>query len=207
MYRSTIDKTKSTTDSRKKSRTQGTWSNSVTRKLSTNGRRGSTTSAPIASKRVSSSRPKYRTVSRPRTSNEEDREVSRRSYDPSSDEETESGNTVTVTEKVVRANNRNRSKTSSNSADRNSRRKQSRRKGPVKADEDQQSLSNRLTTPEPPTTPDPGTGKLSNDTTIERSKTIERLFHYSADSCLLKEKTFCKTRNSSIPDRQFLKMN
>jgi len=155
--RSTNDKTKST-DSRKKNRTS---SNAVIRKLNTSDhRRGSTGTSPaITSKRVSSSRPKYRTISRSRTSNEE-QEVSRRSYDPPSGEDTESGNTVRVTEKIERPKNRNRSKTRSSSVDRNSRRKQSRRKGQTKTDREEESLSNKLTTPEPPTTPDPGSGKF-----------------------------------------------
>lgn len=167
IYRSTVDKTKSA-DSRKKGRTQEASSSTFSRKFGTNGstvRRGSTTSVPITSKRVSSSRPKYRTVSRPKTSNEEqeDREVSRRSYDPSSDEDVgESGDTVRVTEKIERPKNRNRGKTQSlSSADRNTRRKQSRRKGQTKTNEGEGSLSNKLTTPEPPTTPDPGTGESS----------------------------------------------
>ncbi|XP_067211675.1 uncharacterized protein [Linepithema humile] len=157
--RNTIDKTKSI-DSRKKTRTrtQGAQSNAVARKSSTNSRRSSTTSAPISTKRVPSSRPKYRTASRTKTSDEdqEDREVSRRSYDPSTDEDTEGKNTVRITEKTEQPKNRNRSKTRSGSTNRNSPRKQSRRKGQSKTGEDEESLSNKLTTPEPPTTPDPG---------------------------------------------------
>ncbi|KAL6264649.1 hypothetical protein P5V15_004750 [Pogonomyrmex californicus] len=150
--RNTIDKTKSV-DNRKKTRTQ-----SNTRKSNTSSRRSSTTSSPITSKRVSSSRPKYRTVSQSKSEEQDDREVSRRSYDPSSEEDTEGRNTVTVTEKIERPKNRNRSKTRGASADRSStRRKQSRRKGQSKTDESGESLSNKLTTPEPPTTPDPGT--------------------------------------------------
>ncbi|XP_025073835.1 uncharacterized protein LOC105426278 [Pogonomyrmex barbatus] len=149
--RNTIDKTKSV-DNRKKTRTQ-----SNTRKSNTSSRRSSTTSSPIISKRVSSSRPKYRTVSQSKSEEQDDREVSRRSYDPSSEEDTEGRNTVTVTEKIERPKNRNRSKTRGASADRSTRRKQSRRKGQSKTDESGESLSNKLTTPEPPTTPDPGT--------------------------------------------------
>ncbi|CAL1684975.1 unnamed protein product [Lasius platythorax] len=155
--RNTIDNTKSV-DSRKKIRTQGIQSNA--RKLGTNSQRSSTTSAPIANRRVPSSRPRYRNISKSKTSDgdEEDREVSRRSYDPSSDnEDVEGRNTVRVTEKIERPKNRNRSKTRNGStADHSSRRKQSRRKGQSKTDEDEGSLSNKLTTPEPPTTPDPG---------------------------------------------------
>lgn len=160
--RNTIDNTKSV-DSRKKIRTQGVQSNA--RKLGTNSQRSSTTSAPIANRRVPSSRPRYRNISKSKTSDgdEEDREVSRRSYDPSSDnEDVEGRNTVRVTEKIERPKNRNRSKTrNSSTADHSSRRKQSRRKGQNKTDEDEGSLSNKLTTPEPPTTPDPGSGKFS----------------------------------------------
>ncbi|XP_070161615.1 uncharacterized protein [Polyergus mexicanus] len=153
--RNTIENTKSV-DRRKKIRTQGIQSNA--RKLRTNSQRSSTTSAPITSRRVSSSRPKYRNISKSKTSDgdEEDREVSRRSYDPSSDEVIESRNTVRVTEKIERPKNRNRSKTQNSSIDHNSRRKQSRRKEQSKTDENEGSLSNKLTTPEPPTTPDPG---------------------------------------------------
>ncbi|XP_011867182.1 PREDICTED: mucin-4-like [Vollenhovia emeryi] len=148
--RNTIDKTKSV-DNRKKTRTQ-----SNARKSSASSRRGSTTSAPITSKRVSSSRPKYRVISQASKEEQEDREVSRRSYDPSSDEDTEGRNTVRVTEKIERPKNRSRNKTRSGATDRSTRRKQSRRKGQSKTGEDE-SLSNKLTTPEPPTTPDPGT--------------------------------------------------
>ncbi|KAM0733221.1 Acidic mammalian chitinase [Formica fusca] len=153
--RNTIENTKSV-DIRKKIRTQGIQSNA--RKLGTNSQRSSTTSAPITSRRVSSSRPKYRNISKSKTSDgdEEDREVSRRSYDPSSDEIIESRNTVRVTEKIERPKNRNRSKTRNSSTDHSSRRKQSRRKEQSKTDENEGSLSNKLTTPEPPTTPDPG---------------------------------------------------
>ncbi|KYM85390.1 Chitotriosidase-1 [Atta colombica] len=150
--RNTIDKTKSV-DNRKKTRTQNTQSS--TRKSSISNRRSSTTSAPIISKRVSSSRPKYRTISQASKEEQEDREVSRRSYDPLSDEDTEGRNTVRVTEKTERPKNQNRSKTQS--ADRTTRRKHSRRKGQNKIGENEESLSNKLTTPEPPTTPDPGT--------------------------------------------------
>ncbi|XP_050466044.1 serine-rich adhesin for platelets-like [Cataglyphis hispanica] len=150
--RNTIENTKSV-DSRKKIRTQGIQN---ARKLGTNSQR-STTSAPIT-RRVSSSRPKYRHILKSKTSDadEEDREVSRRSYDPSSDEDTEGRNTVRVTEKIERPKNRNRSRTRNSSTDHSSRRKQSRRKEQNKTDEEEGSLSNKLTTPEPPTTPDPG---------------------------------------------------
>ncbi|XP_018378075.1 PREDICTED: uncharacterized threonine-rich GPI-anchored glycoprotein PJ4664.02-like [Trachymyrmex cornetzi] len=151
--RNTIDKTKSV-DSRKKTRTQNTQSS--TRKSNISNRRSSTTSAPIISKRVSSSRPKYRTISQASKEEQEDREVSRRSYDPSSDEDTEGRNTVRVTEKIERPKSQNRSKTQSSAADRITRRKHSRRKGQNKT-ENEESISNKLTTPEPPTTPDPGT--------------------------------------------------
>ncbi|KAG5320367.1 CHIT1 protein, partial [Pseudoatta argentina] len=151
--RNTIDKTKSV-DSRKKTRTQNTQSS--TRKSIISNRR-STTSAPIISKRVSSSRPKYRTISQASTEGQEDREVSRRSYDPSSDEDTEGRNTVRVTEKTERPKSHHRSKTQSGAADRTTRRKHSRRKGQNKTGENEESISNKLTTPEPPTTPDPGT--------------------------------------------------
>ncbi|EFN75798.1 Acidic mammalian chitinase [Harpegnathos saltator] len=154
--RNTIDKIKSV-DSRKKTRNQTGQSNSLSRKFTSSSRRSTTTAAPTARKRVSSARTKYRTITRPKASYEEqeDREVSRRSYEPSSDEDIEGRNTVRVTEKIERPKNRSRSKTRSGSAG-SSRRKQSRRKGQTKAD-DGESLSNKLTTPEPPTTPDPGT--------------------------------------------------
>ncbi|KAL0110455.1 hypothetical protein PUN28_013813 [Cardiocondyla obscurior] len=152
--RGTTDKTKSV-DSRKKIRTQSSQSN--TRKSSTSNRRSSTTSPPITSKRVSSSRPKYRTISQASKEEQEDREVLRRSYDPSSNDDSEGRNTVTVTEKIERPKNRNRVKTQSSTTNSGTRRKQSRRKGQNKTNESQESLSNKLTTPEPPTTPDPGT--------------------------------------------------
>ncbi|KYM94104.1 Chitotriosidase-1, partial [Cyphomyrmex costatus] len=151
--RNTIDKTKSV-DSRKKIRTQNTQSSS--RKSSTSNRRSSTTSTPIVSKRVSSSRPKYRTISQVSKEEQEDREVSRRSYDPSSDEDTEGHrNTVRVTEKTERSKSQNRSKTTA--ANRSNHRKHFSRKEQSKTGENEESLSNKLTTPEPPTTPDPGT--------------------------------------------------
>ncbi|XP_072745490.1 uncharacterized protein [Anoplolepis gracilipes] len=154
--RNTIENTKSV-DSRKKIRSQGIQSSS--RKLGTNSKRSSTTSAPITNRRAPSSRPKYRNISKskPSDEDEEDREVARRSYDPSSDEDIEGKNTLRVREKTERPKNRNRSKTRNSPTDHSSRRKQSRRKGQNKTDEDQGSLSNKLTTPEPPTTPDPGT--------------------------------------------------
>ncbi|EFN68745.1 Chitotriosidase-1 [Camponotus floridanus] len=149
--RNTIENTKSV-ESRKKIRTQGIQSN--VRKYS---QRSSTTSAPITSRRASSSRLKYRNISKSKTNDEdeEDRDVARRSYDPSPDEEIEGRNSVRVTEKTERPKNRHRSKT--RSSDHTSRRKQSRRKEQSKTDENEESLSNKLTTPEPPTTPDPGT--------------------------------------------------
>lgn len=151
--RNTIENTKSV-ENRKKIRTQGIQSHA--RKYS---QRSSTTSAPTT-RRASSSRLKYRNISKSKTNDEdeEDRDVSRRSYDPSSEEEIEGRNSVKVTEKTERPKNRSRSKTRSSST---SRRKQSKRKGQSKTDEDEESLSNKLTTPEPPTTPDPGTGKFS----------------------------------------------
>ncbi|XP_018345054.1 PREDICTED: serine-rich adhesin for platelets-like [Trachymyrmex septentrionalis] len=150
--RNIIDKAKS--DSRKKNRIQNTQSS---RKSSISNRRSSTTSAPIISKRVSSSRPKYRTISQASKEEQEDREVSRRSYDPSSDEDAEGRNTVRVTEKTERPKSQNRSKTQSGAADRTTRRKHFRRKGQNRTGENEESISNKLTTPEPPTTPDPGT--------------------------------------------------
>lgn len=157
--RNTIENTKSA-ESRKKIRTQGIQSNA--RKYS---QRSSTTSAPITSRRASSSRLKHRNISKSKTNDEdeEDRDVSRRSYDPSSDEEIEGRNSVRVTEKSERPKNRNRSKTRNSSSDQTSRRKQSKRKGQSKTDENEESLSNKLTTPEPPTTPDPGSGKFSRE--------------------------------------------
>lgn len=126
-------------------------------------------------------RTKYRTISRSKASDEEqeDREVSRRSYEPS-DEDIEGKNSVRVTEKVERPKNRNRSKTRSGSADRSSRRKQSRRKGQSKAD-DSESLSNKLTTPEPPTTPDPGTGECEETSSSHletRSRLVKEIINF-----------------------------
>ncbi|XP_076757244.1 uncharacterized protein LOC143427196 [Xylocopa sonorina] len=154
----TVQKSK-TADHRKKPRTQGGQSNAIGRKV-VGSRRSTTTAAPVTKKRVFSSRPKHRTLSRPRVSDEEEeeeREVGRRSYDSSSDEEesSEGGNAVRTADKNERASskNRNRPKARSNAR---SRRKPARRRD-ERNDSGEESLSNRLTTPEPPTTPDPGT--------------------------------------------------
>ncbi|XP_046825327.1 mucin-5AC-like isoform X3 [Vespa crabro] len=148
-------------DSRKKLRGQGTPNNSIRRKVNSNVRR-STTSAPVTRKQVTTSRTKYRTIARTRFSEEEeDREVERRSYDPSSiEEKNESGNAVRSSDKNKRKRSRNRS----NNRNRSST---GRRRKPIRNDENDEndrdsttvgeSLSNKLTTPEPPTTPDPGT--------------------------------------------------
>nr|XP_050857845.1 mucin-5AC-like isoform X1 [Vespula vulgaris] len=159
--RNVAQKPKSSDSARKKLRGQGTPNNSVRRKVNSNVRR-STTAAPVTRKQVTTSRTKYRTIARTRFSEEEeDREVERRSYDPSSiEEKNESGNAVRSSDKNKRKRSRNRNKTQNRSST-------GRRRKPIRNDETDEndrdsttvaeSLSNKLTTPEPPTTPDPGT--------------------------------------------------
>ncbi|XP_034175327.2 uncharacterized protein LOC117602013 [Osmia lignaria lignaria] len=129
---------------RKRTRTEGVQSNSIGKK-SSGARRSTTTAAPAVKKRVSPSRPKYRTLSRNKSQHEEeeDQEVDRRSYDHSSEEEEDNSES--------KSRHKNRSNPNRN------RRKQTRRKEDSKTDSSEESLSNKLTTPEPPTTPDPGT--------------------------------------------------
>ncbi|KAK2580930.1 hypothetical protein KPH14_005997 [Odynerus spinipes] len=151
---------------RKKPRGQNTQSNTVTRrKIGSSNRRSTTTSAPVTRKPVSSSKPKYRTVSRPRFSEEEeeeeeDRELDRRSYDPASVEErNENDSRVKNSDKDNRKRLRNRNKARGQSSN-SRRRKPSRNEETKENDTDvatEESLGNKLTTPEPPTTPDPGT--------------------------------------------------
>ncbi|XP_076634201.1 uncharacterized protein LOC143348167 isoform X2 [Colletes latitarsis] len=155
----TVQKSK-TLDNRKKTRVSGVQSNTVGRKQGTN-RRSTTTAASATRKRVTSSpRPKFRTFARPKASveEEEEKEVDRRSYDPSSDEEEEDdgGNAVRTVDKSNRSREKSKSRSKRPSSGRN-RRKQNRHKGGGNNDSGQESLSNKLTTPEPPTTPDPGT--------------------------------------------------
>ncbi|XP_043252513.1 serine-rich adhesin for platelets [Colletes gigas] len=155
----TVQKSK-TLDNRKKTRVSGVQSNTVGRKQGTN-RRSTTTAASATRKRVTSSpRPKFRTFARPKASveEEEEKEVDRRSYDPSSDEEEEEdgGNAVRTADKSNRSREKSKSRPKRPSSGRN-RRKQNRHKGGGNNDSGQESLSNKLTTPEPPTTPDPGT--------------------------------------------------
>nr|XP_012154006.1 PREDICTED: uncharacterized protein LOC100881881 isoform X1 [Megachile rotundata] len=138
----TVQKTQ--VESRKRTRTEGFQSNTIRKGTSS---RRTTTAAPV--KRVSSPRPKYRTFSRNK-SQEDEEEIDRRSYEPDSEEEeSERGN-------AVRNESKNRPKI--RNPGRN-RRKQTRRKEGNKegSKESEESLSNKLTTPEPPTTPDPGT--------------------------------------------------
>ncbi|CAL7941012.1 unnamed protein product [Xylocopa violacea] len=155
----TVQKAK-TADSRKKPRTQGAQSNAIGRKvIGSSSRRSTTTAAPVTKKRVFSSRPKHRTLSRPRVNDEEEeeeREVGRRSYDASDEEEnSEGGNAVRTADKNERPSSKNRNRPKGRLNTRN-RRKPARRKD-EKNDSGEESLSNKLTTPEPPTTPDPGT--------------------------------------------------
>lgn len=170
IFRRNVAQKPKSSESRKKLRGQGTPNNSLRRKVNSNVRR-STTSAPVTRKQVTTSRTKYRTIARTRFSEEEDdREVERRSYDPSSAEEkNESGNAVRSTDKNKRKRSRNRSNTRNRSPT-------GKRKKPIRNDENDEndenvkdttnpvgeSLSNKLTTPEPPTTPDPGTGWSNN---------------------------------------------
>ncbi|CAK9798745.1 Acidic mammalian chitinase [Anthophora quadrimaculata] len=165
-----IQKSK-TPDSRKKPRAQGVHQgNTIGRKPGSNARRSTTTAAPVSKKRVSTSRPRYRTFSRPKPNDneeekeeeeedeeEEEQQVDRRSYEPSSDEEENSdgGNAVRTAEKNDRPSNKDKSRSKNRLNSNRNRRKQVRRKEENKSGEG--SLSNKLTTPEPPTTPDPGT--------------------------------------------------
>nr|XP_031835642.1 mucin-5AC-like [Nomia melanderi] len=152
-----VQKTK-TADSRKKTRTPTVQSNVVGRKHG--ARRSTTTAAPITRKRASSPRPKFRTFTRSKASREEDdddREVERRSYSPSSeeDEDSDGGNTVKIIEKSDRSREKGKSRPKNRSSSNRNRRKQTRRKE-NRNDSQEEPLSNKLTTPEPPTTPDPG---------------------------------------------------
>ncbi|XP_043798177.1 mucin-12 isoform X3 [Apis laboriosa] len=155
-------------EGRKKSRVQGTRSDTERRK---NGGRGGTTATPVSKNRIptSSSRPRYRTFTRPRASEQDEEEgrVDRRSYDPTSEDEekqereeeeenSERGNAVNGANKRERSRDRKKSRGAKNrSSSSRNRRKQIRRKEDL--DSKEESLSNKLTTPEPPTTPDPGT--------------------------------------------------
>lgn len=170
--RDTVRKSKPV-EGRKKSRVQGTRSDTERRK---NGGRGGTTATPVSKNRIptSSSRPRYRTFTRPRASEQDEEEgrVDRRSYDPTSEDEekqgreeeeenSERGNAVNGANKRERSRDRKKSRGAKNRSSSNrNRRKQVRRKeeGNNGLDSKEESLSNKLTTPEPPTTPDPGTG-------------------------------------------------
>lgn len=157
-------------ESRKKSRVQGARSDTERRK---NGGRGGTTATPVSKNRVStSSRPRYRTFTRPRANeqDEEEERVDRRSYDSTSEDEereeeeenSERGNAVNGANKRERSRERKKNRGAKNrSSSSRNRRKQVRRKeeGNNGLDSKEDSLSNKLTTPEPPTTPDPGTGR------------------------------------------------
>lgn len=169
--RDTVRKSKPV-EGRKKSRIQGTRSDTERRK---NGGRGGTTATPVSRNRVpTSSRPRYRTFTRPRA-NEQDEEgggrVDRRSYDSSSEDEekqgreeeeenSERGNAVNAANKRERSRDGKKSSRGAKNRSSKNRRKQVRRKeeGDNGLDS-KESLSNKLTTPEPPTTPDPGTGR------------------------------------------------
>ncbi|XP_076290346.1 uncharacterized protein LOC143213900 isoform X3 [Lasioglossum baleicum] len=149
-------------DNRKKTRLPTVPSNSGGRRQGSGSRRSTTTAAPITKKRVTSPRPKFRTYARPKASREEDEEdqdVYRRSYSQSSSEEDDSdkGNAVKA-EKNDRSREKGKSRPKNQSIGSSSRnrRKQTRRKQ-KKNESEEESLSNQLTTPEPPTTPDPGT--------------------------------------------------
>lgn len=135
-------------------------------------RRSTTTTAPVTRKRVSTPRPKFRTFSRPKASREEDdddREVDRRSYSPSSeeDEDEDGGNTVKIVEKSVRSREKGKSRPKDRATTNRNRRKQPRRKE-NRNDSQEEPLSNKLTTPEPPTTPDPGSGRLQHSSNREK---------------------------------------
>ncbi|KZC14844.1 Acidic mammalian chitinase [Dufourea novaeangliae] len=109
---------------------------------------------------LSDNAPKFRTFARPKASREEeeeDKEVERRSYDQSSNEDDDSdgGNAVRTPEKNDRSREKSRPKQRSSSS--RNRRKQTRRKGAENSESEEEPSSNKLTTPEPPTTPDPGT--------------------------------------------------
>ncbi|XP_017764773.1 PREDICTED: uncharacterized protein LOC108554119 [Eufriesea mexicana] len=155
-----VQKSKAT-DSRKKIRVHGAQSNTVARRTGSNVRRSTTTAAPVSKNRISSSRPKYRTISRSRASeeDEEDEQIDRQFYDSSSNEEenSERGNVVRSINENERTRNRNKSRPKGRSSSNRNRRKPIRRKEQTNDDSKEESLSNRLTTPEPPTTPDPGT--------------------------------------------------
>lgn len=163
LQRNTIQRSKTTVDARKKPRVQGGQSDTVGRKSFRRGSgKSTTTAAPPPRTRVFSSRPSSRTFSRPKASEEEkeeQRSVDRRSYDSTSsvDEEgsSEGGNAVRAASKNGRPGSKSKRRPSKDRSSRN------RTKQTGNNDSSEGSLSNRLTTPEPPTTPDPGTGKLA----------------------------------------------
>ncbi|XP_043513826.1 mucin-5AC-like isoform X1 [Frieseomelitta varia] len=154
-----IQRSKTTVDNRKKPRVHGVQGDTAGRKSFRRGSgKSTTTAAPPPRTRVFSPRPSYRTFSRPKASEEEkeeERSVDRRSYDSTSsvDEEgsSEGGNAVRAASKNGRPGSKSKRRPSKDRSSRN------RTKQIGNNDSSEGSLSNRLTTPEPPTTPDPGT--------------------------------------------------
>lgn len=136
---------------RKPTRTQSSQSNSSGRQYSSANRRTSTTETP-SRKRTSSLKFKSRSSTRA-SQNDEDNE------DILDDEEEEDRNFVRASEKPTRARlikNRPRIQ----SAESRARRKQKNRDNKLAENSKVEETVNKLTTPEPPTTPDPGSGEF-----------------------------------------------
>ncbi|KOX79324.1 Acidic mammalian chitinase, partial [Melipona quadrifasciata] len=159
----TVQRSKTTVDTRKKHRVPGVQSDAAGRKSSRRGSGKSTsTAAPPPRTRVFSPRPSYRTFSRPKASEEEkeeQRSVDRRSYDSTSsvdeEENSEGGNAVRAASKNGRPGSKSKRRPSKDRSQSSLNRNRTKQIGNNESSEG--SLSNRLTTPEPPTTPDPGT--------------------------------------------------
>ncbi|XP_043461706.1 uncharacterized protein LOC122498159 isoform X3 [Leptopilina heterotoma] len=133
---------------RKPTRTQSSQSNSSGRQYSSANRRTSTTEAP-SRKRTSSLKFKSRSSTRASQNDEDDEDIL-------DDDEEDDRNFVRASEKPTRARlikNRPRIQTAESRA----RRKQKNRDNKLAENSKvEESVNNKLTTPEPPTTPDPG---------------------------------------------------
>ncbi|XP_051162788.1 uncharacterized protein LOC127282535 isoform X2 [Leptopilina boulardi] len=137
---------------RKPTRNQSSQSNSSGRQYASANRRTSTTEAP-SRKRINSLKFKSRSSTRASQNDDDDNDDN---DDDILEDEEDDRNFVRVSEKPTRSRlNKNRSRI--RSSENGGRRKQKNRDNkPAENSKIEESLSNKLTTPEPPTTPDPG---------------------------------------------------
>ncbi|XP_033232271.1 mucin-5AC isoform X2 [Belonocnema kinseyi] len=137
---------------RKPTRTQSSKSNSSGRHYATSNRRSTTTESPTR-RRLGYSKPKNRpNVRVAEAEDEEETAVS-----DEEEEEEENRNTLKVSEKPARSRLSSKHRPRSRSTESNSRRKHKNRDDePPEDSNGEESLNNKSTTPQPPTTPDPG---------------------------------------------------